>query len=676
MKNNVSPGIVETVIEGGLIEKNKYGVHLADADPGHSVVIKGTAVIDGNNIADSEGIKVDGPGSTVTMSGGTIKNNKNGIHLLGNQTTMTNILTMTGGTIIAGTNNPNAGVEVDGNNTTVTMSGGSVENYPYGVDLNGGATESFTLSNGEINNCYTGVFTTNGNKTVEIAGGTIQSTGGNVGTGAGIQMIGNDNTFTMSGGTITGLSDGFKGDSYSETGCNFSMSGGQITGCTYAGVLQYSFNMVLSGTADISNQAEKIGTPGYIAPDIVAGASSVLFSHSNPTKAGYTFHILEIPQGQPSATYAARPIGQNSGTDVTNDYYEPTNVPTRSAAGQTGNFLYIWWEPPYVAPPSYSDPVTPSPSPILPGGGGWDSLSTVLETIPDGGSLEINMNGTTIVPGKAINTLQGKDVNVVLDMGNGIKWTINGKNITNLIGDVNMGVSIGTSLLPIDVINNLTKERYSIQIKLAHNGPFGFSATLTIPMRIQDAGLFANLFRYVKNKSVKASLAAAGVTADSTETGTMVFMSAGKIVADGSVDLEFDGAPDVEKGSAETAYAIVVDDHSLDPTVKPNPETLTLKATSKKGKVSLSWNKLAGAKKYRIYQKIGKTYKKLAEQKKNILTVKKAYTKVKLKKKAKTTLKQKKLIVGKKYTFVVKAFVNDKWTKITKTSTKIVKVKK
>lgn len=115
------------------------------------------------------------------------------------------------------------------------------------------------------------------------------------------------------------------------------------------------------------------------------------------------------------------------------------------------------------------------------------------------------------------------------------------------------------------------------------------------------------------------------------------FIASGKIRPDGSADLEVSHASD---------YVIVIDDHSLDPSIvpEPEPEVLTLKATSKKGKVALSWNKLTGAKKYRIYQKIGKKYKMLTELKKKKFTVKKAYkkVKVKIKKKEKTTLELKK----------------------------------
>ena len=63
-------------------------------------------------------------------------------------------------------------------------------------------------------------------------------------------------------------------------------------------------------------------------------------------------------------------------------------------------------------------------------------------------------------------------------MGNGIKWTINGKSVTSVSGSINMGVGLGKGDIPVDVINNLTGERYSINLRLYHNGDFGFTAVL------------------------------------------------------------------------------------------------------------------------------------------------------------------------------------------------------
>ena len=135
-----------------------------------------------------------------------------------------------------------------------------------------------------------------------------------------------------------------------------------------------------------------------------------------------------------------------------------------------------------------------------------------------------------------------------------------------------------------------------------------------------------------------------------------------------------------ETSQASSFYTIVVDDHSLDPnatpepTVEPTPTTepatssaITLSASSKGSKIKLSWNKLKKAKKYRVYQKVDGKNKLFKELKKTSLTIDKAYVSGKKKK--------KKLKIGKKYTFSVKAYVNGKWTKITKASTKTIKVK-
>lgn len=42
----------------------------------------------------------------------------------------------------------------------------------------------------------------------------------------------------------------------------------------------------------------------------------------------------------------------------------------------------------------------------------------------------------------------------------------------------------------------MTGERYSIQIRLAHNGQFGFSAVLSINLSRNNAGLYAKLYYY------------------------------------------------------------------------------------------------------------------------------------------------------------------------------------
>ena len=166
---------------------------------------------------------------------------------------------------------------------------------------------------------------------------------------------------------------------------------------------------------------------------------------------------------------------------------------------------------------------------------GWDVIRAQLDEAKSGEMVTVAMNGTTVVPKDIFDSIKGEDVTLVLDMGNGISWKINGRDITEPSGDIDFGVTVGADAgksIPVDVINNVTGERYSMNLSLAYNGEFGFTAILTINMESKNAGLYANLFYY------------------NEQTGELEFVSAGQIDADGKVELEFTHASD---------YMIVID---------------------------------------------------------------------------------------------------------------------
>ncbi len=75
-------------------------------------------------------------------------------------------------------------------------------------------------------------------------------------------------------------------------------------------------------------------------------------------------------------------------------------------------------------------------------------------------------------------------------------------------------------------------EKYSIQLSLAHEGEFGFTAVLFLNLGKENAGLTANLYYY--NES----------------SGELEFICADKVDEDGTVSLTFTHASD---------YVIVVD---------------------------------------------------------------------------------------------------------------------
>ena len=166
---------------------------------------------------------------------------------------------------------------------------------------------------------------------------------------------------------------------------------------------------------------------------------------------------------------------------------------------------------------------------------GWDVIKPQLEKAESGETVTVAMNGTSVVPKTVIDSINGKDTTLVLDMGNGLSWKINGKEVTDAAGDIDFGVTIGADAgksIPVDVINKVSGERYSVNLSLAYDGEFGFTATLTVNMEPKNSGMYANLFYY------------------NEQTGKLEFVSAGQIDSDGNVELAFTHASD---------YTIVVE---------------------------------------------------------------------------------------------------------------------
>ena len=172
---------------------------------------------------------------------------------------------------------------------------------------------------------------------------------------------------------------------------------------------------------------------------------------------------------------------------------------------------------------------------------GWDVIKNETSDAKDGDAVKVDMNGATVVSGDVLDTIAGKDVTIVFDMGNGITWSVNGNSITtDKVSDIDFSVKVGEEAgnnIPVDVINNVTGERYSIQISLAYDGEFGFTAVLSINMEAKNVGLYANLFYYNET------------------TGELEFICADEIAEDGTADLTFTHASD---------YTIVIDEAPMD----------------------------------------------------------------------------------------------------------------
>ena len=163
-----------------------------------------------------------------------------------------------------------------------------------------------------------------------------------------------------------------------------------------------------------------------------------------------------------------------------------------------------------------------------------------IESAKDGSTVEIKLStGSTKLDKEVFQELAGRDVTLEISLSNGVTWTVNGQDIpaNAKLTDIDMGVSMNTSTIPVDLINAVTGEIGTVQLTLKHNGEFGFTMTLTAPVGVKNAGLWANLYHYDE------------------DAGKMVYQTAALVDEDGNVALPFDHA---------SQYALVLDSKSHD----------------------------------------------------------------------------------------------------------------
>jgi uncharacterized repeat protein (TIGR02543 family) len=245
---------------------------------------------------------------------------------------------------------------------------------------------------------------------------------------------------------------------------------------------------------------------GSVSPSSAVTIDGKLTALPIPTRSGYDFvgWYTTASGGQPVST----------GTEFTQDttLYAHWNV--REIVSGGGN-------------PSTSGSTTPR-----------QQATDKIEAAKDGDTVEITLStGNTELDKEVFEELAGRDVTLEINLPGGMSWTVNGQDIPEnaTLTDLNMGVSMNTSTIPVNLINMVTGKKGTVQMTLAHDGEFGFTMTLTAPVGTENKGLWANLYHY------------------DTTRKQMLFETAAQVDASGNVALKFSHASE---------YAIVLDTKS------------------------------------------------------------------------------------------------------------------
>ncbi|MCR5511187.1 MAG: hypothetical protein K6F54_09590, partial [Lachnospiraceae bacterium] len=129
--------------------------------------------------------------------------------------------------------------------------------------------------------------------------------------------------------------------------------------------------------------------------------------------------------------------------------------------------------------------------------GGWDKIENEVTNAQSGTRLSVEMSGLSVIPGSMISKLQNKDVSVTIKMADGIEWVIAGTDVDRAIGsDIDLRVIKDSKTIPYELLSAIIDAYPHTEIDIAHDGEFGFTATLRVPFGVSSAGMYGNLYYY------------------------------------------------------------------------------------------------------------------------------------------------------------------------------------
>jgi hypothetical protein len=181
-------------------------------------------------------------------------------------------------------------------------------------------------------------------------------------------------------------------------------------------------------------------------------------------------------------------------------------------------------------------------------GSSIEVIENTIKTAPVGTTVTVDMSADKTVSKDILEAAKGKDVDVVLDMGE-YTWTINGTQITSdTLKDVDLTVSFETTNIPNDKLSFMVGNNQYKTISLEYSGQFGFVASLGFNVGRENVGKYVNLYYY-------------------TPAGYLEYQGSGVVDARGDTTLVFTHASDyiavladAEPASSETVNSPITSD--------------------------------------------------------------------------------------------------------------------
>ncbi|MBQ9141979.1 MAG: hypothetical protein IJX63_09340, partial [Lachnospiraceae bacterium] len=218
------------------------------------------------------------------------------------------------------------------------------------------------------------------------------------------------------------------------------------------------------------------------------------------------------PTATPSPTPTVAPTATPSPTPTVAPTAAPTAVPTAAPTAVPTAVPTVAPTAVPTAAPTAAPTVAPAPTqapvtngqPVATEDGkeGWTAIALKADAAKNGDRVEVYTNGNNIVPGNVIEEIKGKNADLFLNFGNGISWTINGQNVTSDdIKNIDFSVILENEYvvlnnIPEKLLKDLVGNKKAVDMSLTYDGEFGFTGTLHINLKAENAGKYANLYYY------------------------------------------------------------------------------------------------------------------------------------------------------------------------------------
>ncbi|MBQ9590482.1 MAG: hypothetical protein IJR29_09885 [Butyrivibrio sp.] len=133
---------------------------------------------------------------------------------------------------------------------------------------------------------------------------------------------------------------------------------------------------------------------------------------------------------------------------------------------------------------------------------GWNKITSEIKKADNGAVISVEMAGLSNVPDTLLDNLQSReDVEVRLQMADDVEWSIQGSDVkADGIKNVDLGVTLGSKNIPQQILNDVVGTYPHVEFSINYDGELGFTATISVPVGINNAGMNATLYYYDAEK--------------------------------------------------------------------------------------------------------------------------------------------------------------------------------